>query len=200
MGALASRRPAGQGAVRRHLVVLGRARPARRRRILAGRGRAAAHPPAVLQPARTAGSSATCSMRWRRWVRAASPSRPLAQGLLTDKYLHGHPAGRAGQPPGRRLVRPRDARRGEPGAGPGAQRDRPAAAARASRRWRTRGSSATHASRPPSSAPARRHRSARTWGRWPTCSFSADELAEIDRHAVEGGVNLWEKPSTDQRI
>jgi len=28
--------------------------------------------------------------------------------------------------------------------------------------------------------------------------FSADELAEIDRYAVEGGVNLWEKPSTDQ--
>jgi L-glyceraldehyde 3-phosphate reductase len=30
--------------------------------------------------------------------------------------------------------------------------------------------------------------------------FTPDELAEIDRFAVEGGVNLWEKPSTDQRI
>jgi L-glyceraldehyde 3-phosphate reductase len=29
--------------------------------------------------------------------------------------------------------------------------------------------------------------------------FSADELAEIDRFAVEGGVNLWDRPSTDQR-
>ncbi len=29
--------------------------------------------------------------------------------------------------------------------------------------------------------------------------FSSDELAEIDRYAVESGVNLWEKPSTDQR-
>ena len=29
--------------------------------------------------------------------------------------------------------------------------------------------------------------------------FSADELAAIDRHAVEGGINLWQKPSTDQR-
>jgi L-glyceraldehyde 3-phosphate reductase len=29
--------------------------------------------------------------------------------------------------------------------------------------------------------------------------FSSDELATIDRHAVEGGVNLWQKPSTDQR-
>jgi L-glyceraldehyde 3-phosphate reductase len=31
-------------------------------------------------------------------------------------------------------------------------------------------------------------------------AFSPDELAEIDKHAVEGGVNLWEKPSTDQRV
>jgi len=29
--------------------------------------------------------------------------------------------------------------------------------------------------------------------------FSADELAAIDLHAVEGGINLWKKPSTDQR-
>ncbi len=30
--------------------------------------------------------------------------------------------------------------------------------------------------------------------------FTPDELAAIDAFAVEGGVNLWEKPSTDQRI
>jgi L-glyceraldehyde 3-phosphate reductase len=30
-------------------------------------------------------------------------------------------------------------------------------------------------------------------------TFSADELRAIDQHAVEGGINLWEKPSTDQR-
>ena len=29
--------------------------------------------------------------------------------------------------------------------------------------------------------------------------FSAEELAAIDQHAVEGGINLWQKPSTDQR-
>lgn len=28
-------------------------------------------------------------------------------------------------------------------------------------------------------------------------AFSTEELAEIDRYAVEGGINLWEKPSTD---
>ncbi|HEY4754392.1 MAG TPA: L-glyceraldehyde 3-phosphate reductase [Candidatus Limnocylindrales bacterium] len=30
-------------------------------------------------------------------------------------------------------------------------------------------------------------------------AFISDELAEIDQYAVEGGVNLWERPSTDQR-
>ena len=30
-------------------------------------------------------------------------------------------------------------------------------------------------------------------------AFTAQELAEIDRYAQEGGVNLWEKPSTDNR-
>jgi L-glyceraldehyde 3-phosphate reductase len=29
--------------------------------------------------------------------------------------------------------------------------------------------------------------------------FSAEELREIDRHALEGGVNLWERPSMDER-
>ncbi|MEO5966605.1 MAG: L-glyceraldehyde 3-phosphate reductase [Candidatus Limnocylindrales bacterium] len=31
-------------------------------------------------------------------------------------------------------------------------------------------------------------------------SFSSDELVEIDQFAVESGVNLWAKPSTDQRL
>ena len=29
--------------------------------------------------------------------------------------------------------------------------------------------------------------------------FSHDELIAIDQHAVDGGINLWQKPSTDQR-
>lgn len=29
--------------------------------------------------------------------------------------------------------------------------------------------------------------------------FSAEELATIDRYAVDGGINLWQRPSTDQR-
>ena len=27
-------------------------------------------------------------------------------------------------------------------------------------------------------------------------AFSTDELAEIDRYAIEGGINLWAGPST----
>jgi L-glyceraldehyde 3-phosphate reductase len=29
--------------------------------------------------------------------------------------------------------------------------------------------------------------------------FSTAELAAIDQHAVDGGINLWQRPSTDQR-
>lgn len=31
-------------------------------------------------------------------------------------------------------------------------------------------------------------------------SLSPEELAAIDQHAVDGGLNLWKKPSTDQRL
>jgi L-glyceraldehyde 3-phosphate reductase len=31
-------------------------------------------------------------------------------------------------------------------------------------------------------------------------AFTKEELAEIDRHAIDGGVNEWKKPSTDQRV
>jgi L-glyceraldehyde 3-phosphate reductase len=30
--------------------------------------------------------------------------------------------------------------------------------------------------------------------------FSADELSAIDQHAIDGGINLWKRPSTDQRL
>jgi L-glyceraldehyde 3-phosphate reductase len=31
-------------------------------------------------------------------------------------------------------------------------------------------------------------------------SFSAEELTAIDQHAMDGGINLWQKPSTDQAL
>ena len=66
MGALATAVRAGQGAVRRHLVLL-RGQDARGGRHPARRGRAAPHPPAQLQPARTGGSSPTCSTPSASW-------------------------------------------------------------------------------------------------------------------------------------
>jgi L-glyceraldehyde 3-phosphate reductase len=30
-------------------------------------------------------------------------------------------------------------------------------------------------------------------------AFTDSELAAIDQHAVDGGINLWQRPSTDQR-
>jgi L-glyceraldehyde 3-phosphate reductase len=30
--------------------------------------------------------------------------------------------------------------------------------------------------------------------------FSADELANIDQHAVEGGINLWQRSSAKPRV
>ena len=65
---------------------------------------AAPDPPAVLldaEPLDRAGSSST---RSASSASAASSFRPLAQGMLTDKYLHGIPEDRA--PTGRTRSRP----------------------------------------------------------------------------------------------
>ena len=74
MGALATAVAAGQGALRRHLVLLGPADP-RGSRAPRRHGHAAAHPPALVLDAATAGSRPTCSTCWRRRASAASASR-----------------------------------------------------------------------------------------------------------------------------
>ena len=121
---------------------------------------------------------------------------PLAQGLLTDKYLKGIPA---------------DARINRPGGGSLKQehlsddnveraralneiaRRRGQSLAQLALTWTLRdprvSSALIGASRPEQivdNVAALRH-----------APLSAEELAEIDKYAVEGGVNLWEKPSTD---
>ena len=68
---------------------------------------------------------------------------PLAQGMLTDKYLDGIPEGsRASRPSSLSPSLLTDERAG---AHPGAERDRGGAAARRSRRWRSPGRCATRA-------------------------------------------------------
>ena len=66
---------------------------------------------------------------------------PLAQGMLTDRYLRRHPGGLAREPRGLALARPAD--RAGAREGPRAQRDRARSAARRSRRWRSPGRCAT---------------------------------------------------------
>ena len=122
----------------------------------------------------------------------------LAQGLLTNKYLNGIPA---------------DARINRPGGGSlqashlSAQNlahvralDAIAAArgqtlAQMATAWVLRDARVTSAligaSRP--------EQIVELAGAMSRLDFSPDELKAIDQHAVDGGINLWLKPSTDQR-
>ncbi len=123
---------------------------------------------------------------------------PLAQGLLTNKYLGGVP---------------QDARVNRPGGGsftPGhlsadnlarvrALNDialsRGQSLAQMAVAWVLRHPQVTSALIG-ASQPAQITELA---GALKKLAFTDDELAAIDRHAVEGGINLWQKPSTDQR-
>ena len=122
---------------------------------------------------------------------------PLAQGLLTDRYLGGVPAdsrvatggvadGATCSPssswPRVRALNEIAARRGQTlaAAGAGLGAARPAD----DRRW--------------SSARAASRSSRRTSPRWTNLELTDDELAEIDRHALESGIDLWAASSAEQ--
>jgi L-glyceraldehyde 3-phosphate reductase len=124
---------------------------------------------------------------------------PLAQGLLTNKYLNGVP---------------QDARMNRPGGGSftadhlseqnlahvralnGIAQARGQSLAQMAVAWVLRhpgmSSALIGASKP--------EQITELVGALQNPHFSADELAAIDQHAVDGGINLWKKPSTDQRI
>ncbi|MDR8070154.1 L-glyceraldehyde 3-phosphate reductase [Burkholderia cenocepacia] len=124
---------------------------------------------------------------------------PLAQGLLTSKYLNGVPA---------------DARVNKPGGGSLKQEHlsadnlehvrklntiaerRGQSLAQMALAWVLRNGRVTSALIGASRAEQVRE----NVGALQNLEFSAEELAEIDRYATEGGINLWEKPSTDQAI
>ncbi|AOI79949.1 MULTISPECIES: L-glyceraldehyde 3-phosphate reductase [Burkholderia] len=124
---------------------------------------------------------------------------PLAQGLLTSKYLNGVPA---------------DARVNKPGGGSLKQEHlsadnlehvrklntiaerRGQSLAQMALAWVLRHGRVTSALIGASRAEQVRE----NVGALKNLEFSAEELAEIDRYATEGGINLWEKPSTDQAI
>ena len=122
----------------------------------------------------------------------------LAQGLLTDKYLHGVPA---------------DARINRPGGGsftpehlsPHNLRHvaelneiaqaRGQTLAQMAVAWVLRDARVTSALIG-ASQPAQIVDLA---GAMKNLAFTDSELAAIDQHAVDGGINLWQRPSTDQR-
>jgi L-glyceraldehyde 3-phosphate reductase len=122
----------------------------------------------------------------------------LAQGLLTDKYLHGVPA---------------DARINRPGGGSftadhlspqnlkhvGALNEiaqaRGQTLAQMAIAWVLRDARVTTAL----IGASKSAQIVDLVGAMKNMGFSAAELAAIDQHAVEGGINLWQKPSTDQR-
>ncbi|MGX5667542.1 L-glyceraldehyde 3-phosphate reductase [Rhizobium daejeonense] len=124
---------------------------------------------------------------------------PLAQGLLTNKYLNGIPQDARVNRPGGDFLRPEHLKEEN------IERAR-ALAKIAERRgqslaqlalaWVLRDPRVTSALIGASSARQVEENVAALGN----LSFTAEELAEIDRYAVEGGVNLWEKPSHDQVV
>ncbi len=122
----------------------------------------------------------------------------LAQGLLTDKYLDGIPANaRINRPGGNSF--PRETLSEENLARVRAlneiARGRGQTLAQMAYAWVLRDPRVTTTLIGASSPEQVRE----NLGVVAKLDFTQDELAEIDRHAVEGGVNLWAKPSTDQR-
>ncbi|KAF1018379.1 MAG: L-glyceraldehyde 3-phosphate reductase [Paracidovorax wautersii] len=124
---------------------------------------------------------------------------PLAQGLLTDKYLDGVPQDARVNRPGGGSLRPEhladdNIRRAR--ALREIARGRGQSLAQLALAWTLRDPRVTSAligaSRP--------EQIIENLGALNKLAFTPEELAAIDAHAVEGGVNLWEKPSTDQAV
>lgn len=123
----------------------------------------------------------------------------LAQGLLTNKYLNGIPA---------------DARINKPGGGSFKSEHlssqnlahvkalnemalaRGQSLAQMAVAWVLRDKRVTSALIGASSS----RQIVELVGALKQLSFSTEELAAIDQHATEGGINLWQKPSTDQAL
>ena len=123
----------------------------------------------------------------------------LAQGLLTDKYLDGVPAdARINKPGGGSFRRESlsEANLARVRALNGIAQRRGQSLAQMALAWVLRDPRVT-TTLIGASSPAQIRENV---GALANLAFSTDELAEIDQHAVESGVNLWSKPSTDQRV
>jgi L-glyceraldehyde 3-phosphate reductase len=122
----------------------------------------------------------------------------LAQGLLSDKYLNGIPADARINRPGGGSLRPEhlsEQNLKHVRALNTVAIARGQSLAQMATAWVLRDARVTSAligaSRP--------EQITELAGALQNLQFSAGELSAIDQHAVEGGVNLWQRPSTDQR-
>ena len=123
---------------------------------------------------------------------------PLAQGLLTDKYLNGVPAdARINRPGGTSLPADHLNERNlkHVAALNAMAQARGQSLAQMAVAWILRHPGMTSAligaSRPAQIT--------ELVGALDKLEFSAQELSDIDQHAIDGGINLWLRPSTDQR-
>jgi L-glyceraldehyde 3-phosphate reductase len=121
---------------------------------------------------------------------------PLAQGLLTNKYLNGIPEDARVNRPGGDFLRPEHLKEDNivrARALNEIAKRRGQSLAQLAIAWVLRDPRVTSALIGASSA----KQIAENVEALKNLEFTSEELAEIDRHAVEGGINLWEKPSHD---
>jgi L-glyceraldehyde 3-phosphate reductase len=123
---------------------------------------------------------------------------PLAQGLLTDKYLAGIPADARINRPGGGSLRPEHLSAANLARVRGLDaiaRARGQSLAQMAVAWVLRRPEVTSALIGASRPEQIRELVAAT----ERLAFTPEELRAIDEHAVDGEINLWLKPSTDQR-
>ena len=123
---------------------------------------------------------------------------PLAQGLLTDRYLNGVPADSRMHRPGGGSLKAEHASEENIARIRGLSaiaKTRGQSLAQMAVAWVLRDSRVTSALIG-ASQPAQISELAEAVT---NLAFTSDELAAIDALAVDGGVNLWQRPSTDQR-
>ena len=117
---------------------------------------------------------------------------PLAQGMLTDKYLHGVPEGsRASQGKSLSPDLLTEANLGHVAALNEIANGRGQTLAQLAIAWVLRSDAVTSALVGASSVEQLEDSVAAV----ANLTFTDDELAAIDAHAVEGGLNLWKRPS-----
>jgi L-glyceraldehyde 3-phosphate reductase len=124
---------------------------------------------------------------------------PLAQGLLTDKYLKGIPQdARINRPGGGSLSRDHlnEENLGRVRALNEIAKSRGQSLAQMALAWVLRDPRVTTTLIGASSPEQLKE----NVGAVENLEFTGAELAAIDEHAKEGNLNLWEKPSTDQRV